>query len=96
MKTTYYAYHPRNFGNEYTIIRVETPAEQEKLDAWYNKLQADPASYSFYRVTVEELQRMKAAERSARKHDKDFSGYCNPWEPVSVAGFLQCMDYYSA
>ncbi|MDD2647347.1 MAG: hypothetical protein PHI27_06390 [Eubacteriales bacterium] len=89
MKTMYCAYYPRNFSNEYTVIRVETPAELERLNRWYDNLRSDPANRSLCRVSVADLRSMKASEKHARKFDQAFSGYCDPWEPVSVSEFLR-------
>jgi hypothetical protein len=85
--TKYYAYYPRNFGNEYTVVNVANKQEEEKLIAWEAAL-PNPENHSLQRVTVKQLRNMAANERQARKHDQAFSGYCNPREPVTVDEFL--------
>ena len=88
MKTKYYAFYPRRFGNEYTIIRVSSPEEEKRLTDWFDNLRSDPANRSLERVTVKQLRGMASNERHARQYDQAFSGYCSPWEPKTVDEFL--------
>lgn len=88
MKTKYYNYYPRNFGNEYTTIRVRTADEEKQLMDWYDNLR-NPENHRLERVTVKQLRAMASNERHARRYDQAFSGYCTPWDPVSVAEFLR-------
>ena len=88
MKSKYYAFYPQNFANQYTVIRVTSPVEEKRLLAWYDNLTSDPANRALDRVTVKELRAMASTERHARKYDQAFSGYCSPWDSVSVREFL--------
>ena len=89
MKTKYYAFYPRRFGNEYTVIRVDSPADEKRLMDWCDNLTSDPANRALDHVTVKELRSMASAERHARKYDQAFSGYCAPWQSASVSEFLR-------
>lgn len=84
----HWVYYPRNFGNEYKVIRTENTDEEKKLHDWYDNLSSDTANHSLNRVTLKALSHMCATERHARKYDASFSGYCCPWEPQSVNEFL--------
>lgn len=88
MKTKYYAFYPRRFGNEYTVIRISSPEEEKRLMDWYDNLRSDPANRSIERVTVKQLRTMSSNERQVRKHNPAFSGYCSPWAPKTVDEFL--------
>lgn len=83
----YYNFYPRNFGNEYTTIYAETTAEAQRLEQWYDEHGREGSSLD--RVTVQQLRKMASVERHARKTDPAFAGYCAPWEPISVAAFLE-------
>lgn len=84
----HWVYYPRNFGNEYDVIRTENASEERDLFDWYNNLNSDSANHSLDRVSLKALSRMCAAERYERKHNQAFSGYCSPWEVQSVGEFL--------
>lgn len=84
----HWVYYPRNFGNEYDVIRTENASEEKELFDWYNNLSSDPANRSLDRVSLKELSRMCAMERYKRKYNQAFSGYCSPWKVQSVGEFL--------
>ena len=83
MKTKYYAFYPRNFGNEYTVVKVTTEEEQKDLDDWYESLLGDN-NKSLDRISLLQLRKLKSTELHARKYDQAFSGYCNPDAPITV------------
>lgn len=85
MKTQYYAYYPRNFRNQYRIIRVTTPDELEQLNAWFDGLSTASDIPSLERVTMDEIRAMQTAERERRINSPAFGGYCNPFQPISVS-----------
>jgi hypothetical protein len=88
MKSKFYAYYPRRFSNEYTVIRVDSPADEKRLLDWYDGLHSDPANRALDRVTVKQLRAMASTERHARKYNQAFSGYCAPWAAETVDEFL--------
>lgn len=84
----HWVYYPRNFGNEYDVIRTENASEEKELFDWYNNLSSDSTNRSLDRVSLKELSRMCATERHERKYNQAFSGYCSPWEVQSIGEFL--------
>lgn len=84
----HWVYYPRNFGNEYDVIRTENASEEKELFDWYNNLNSDPVNRSLDRVSLKALSHMCATERHERKYNQAFSGYCSPWEVQSVGEFL--------
>ena len=71
----YYAYFPRNFGNEYYLYSVENDADRAAIAALHAKY--DPTVSRLTRVTVATMRKWRAAEMWARKHDPSGSGYCD-------------------
>ena len=84
----HWAYYPRNFGNEYNVIRTENASEEKELFDWYNNLGSDPANRSLDRVSLKALSHMCATECHERKYNQAFSGYCSPWDVQSIGEFL--------
>lgn len=71
----YYAFFPRNFGNEYSLYSVENEDDQKAIDKLYERY--NPCESSLHRVTVKEMREWAAQERRALKHNPSFAGYCD-------------------
>ena len=82
----YYYYSPRGFSNEYEVIYVCNSVEEEKLKEWFRE--CDNENNRFFRITTKELADLRHEERERRKNNENFSGYCNPFEPISLDEFL--------
>lgn len=81
----YYIYYPRDFSNEYSLIRVEGAEEEAKLMDWYEHHSTE--ENDLHRISVRAMREKIANERYARKHDQAFSGYGDV-EPQTVNEFL--------
>ena len=82
MKTQYYKISPRNFANEYKIIKITTAEDLEKLENY--RLHDAPSGVMVERVTTKEISYLKSAERYRQKYDKSMAGYCDPWTFYSI------------
>lgn len=80
-----YIYYPRNFSNEYALIRIEDASEEARLLAWYEEHGTE--QNDLHRITVRNMRQKVSAERWARKYDQAFSGFGDV-EPQSVDEFL--------
>lgn len=81
----YYIYYPRDFANEYSLIRVDGAAEETRLMGWYDC--HNTGENDLHRISVQAMRGKIADERYARKHDQAFSGYGDT-EPETVSDFL--------
>lgn len=86
MRKKYFLYYPRNFANEYTTIYTESKEQTSELMEWYKKNASQNSNLES--VTTKQLRTFSAIERFRRKTDPAFSGFCCPWNPVSVEDFL--------
>lgn len=70
----YYAYFPRNFGNEYRLYSVEDEQDEMAIDYLYDHLDENS---DLFRVSVKTLRKWTSEEKFNRKFDPAFSGYCD-------------------
>ena len=87
MKSRHYVFYPRNFWNEYSVIRVDSDEEEQELISWKCGFLGDN-NYTFEPITMRKLRKLKSDELHARKYDRAFSGYCNPDNPMTVREFI--------
>ena len=76
MRRLYYAYHPRNFANEYTIYSVEDEADREAIEKLERRISGYPDA-NLRRITTKELLDMQREERHRQMYDRAFAGNCH-------------------
>jgi hypothetical protein len=81
----YYIYYPRDFANEYSLIRVDDAAQESRLLGWYERHSTE--ENDLHRISVQAMRGKISNERYARKHDQAFSGYGDT-KPETVDEFL--------
>lgn len=89
----YYRYHPRGFGNEYTVVAIPRGADVEEVLGIQHR---DPVDYMIHRRTRDEA--LKDARWTAPEHATQATGVrpCPECYDDALADYLRSRSYGDA